>query len=60
LDDAKGPVHHMLRILASTSNRRLKDVVVADTKALNFACSLVRTLLGKASRVFILTQIFNA
>jgi wobble nucleotide-excising tRNase len=45
-------------------NRKLKDVIVVvddpvsslDTKALNFACSLVRTRLEKAAQVFILTH----
>jgi len=45
-------------------NRTLKDVIVVvddpvsslDTKALNFACSLVRTRLEKAAQVFILTH----
>jgi len=45
-------------------NRKLKDVIVViddpvsslDTKALNFACSLVRTRLDKAAQVFILTH----
>jgi wobble nucleotide-excising tRNase len=45
-------------------NRKLKDTIVVvddpvsslDTKALNFACSLVRTRLEKASQVFILTH----
>ena len=45
-------------------NRKLKDVIVVvddpvsslDTKALNFACSLVRTRLQKAAQVFILTH----
>ena len=45
-------------------NRKLKDVIVVvddpvsslDTKALNFACSLVRTRLEKAAQVFVLTH----
>lgn len=45
-------------------NRKLKDVIVVvddpvsslDTKALNFACSLVRTRLEKAAQVFIFTH----
>jgi wobble nucleotide-excising tRNase len=45
-------------------NRKFKDVIVVvddpvsslDTKALNFACSLVRTRLEKAAQVFILTH----
>ena len=45
-------------------NRKLKDLIVVvddpvsslDTKALNFACSLVRTRLEKAAQVFILTH----
>lgn len=45
-------------------NRKLKDVIVVvddpvsslDTKALNFACSLVKTRLEKAAQVFILTH----
>ncbi|SER59264.1 Wobble nucleotide-excising tRNase [Faunimonas pinastri] len=45
-------------------NRKLKDVIVVvddpvsslDTKALNFACSLVRTRLENAAQVFILTH----
>lgn len=45
-------------------NRKLKDIIVVvddpvsslDTKALNFACSLVRTRLEKAAQVFILTH----
>jgi wobble nucleotide-excising tRNase len=45
-------------------NRKLKDVIVVvddpvsslDTKALNFACSLVRTRLDKAGQVFIMTH----
>ena len=45
-------------------NRKLKDVIVVvddpvsslDTKALNFACSLVRTRLDKAAQVFVLTH----
>ncbi|MBO9724192.1 MAG: AAA family ATPase [Novosphingobium sp.] len=45
-------------------NRKLKDVIVViddpvsslDTKALNFACSLVRTRLQNAAQVFILTH----
>jgi wobble nucleotide-excising tRNase len=45
-------------------NRKLMDVIVViddpvsslDTKALNFACSLVRTRLEKAAQVFILTH----
>lgn len=45
-------------------NRKLKDVIVViddpvsslDTKALNFACLLVRTRLEKAAQVFILTH----
>ncbi|WP_323990039.1 AAA family ATPase [Nguyenibacter sp. L1] len=45
-------------------NRKLKDVIVVvddpvsslDTKALNFACSLVRSRLEKAAQVFIFTH----
>jgi wobble nucleotide-excising tRNase len=45
-------------------NRKLKDVIVViddpvsslDTKALNFACSLVRNRLDKAGQVIVLTQ----
>ncbi|WP_354001942.1 AAA family ATPase [Stagnihabitans tardus] len=45
-------------------NRKLKDLIVVvddpvsslDTKALNFACSLVRSRLEKAAQVFILTH----
>lgn len=45
-------------------NRKLKDAIVVvddpvsslDTKALNFACSLVRSRLEKAAQVFILTH----
>jgi wobble nucleotide-excising tRNase len=45
-------------------NRKLKDVIVVvddpvsslDTKALNFACSLVKSRLEKAAQVFILTH----
>ena len=45
-------------------NRKLKDAIVVvddpvsslDTKALNFACSLVRTRLERAAQVFILTH----
>ncbi|MEL7686064.1 AAA family ATPase [Citromicrobium bathyomarinum] len=45
-------------------NRKLKEVIVVvddpvsslDTKALNFACSLVRTRLERAAQVFILTH----
>lgn len=45
-------------------NRKLKDAIVVvddpvsslDTKALNFACSLVRARLEKAAQVFILTH----
>ncbi|WP_025828529.1 ATP-binding protein [Acetobacter okinawensis] len=45
-------------------NRKLKDRIVVvddpvsslDTKALNFACSLVRTRLEKAAQVFVLTH----
>lgn len=45
-------------------NRQLEDLIVViddpvsslDTKALNFACSLVRTRLEKAAQVFILTH----
>ena len=45
-------------------NRKLKDVIVVvddpvsslDTKALNFACSLVRTRLDKAGQVFVMTH----
>ena len=45
-------------------NRKLKDLIVVvddpvsslDTKALNFACSLVRTRLEKAAQVFVLTH----
>lgn len=45
-------------------NRKLKDLIVVvddpvsslDTKALNFACSLVKSRLEKAAQVFILTH----
>lgn len=45
-------------------NRKLKDVIAVvddpvsslDTKALNFACSLVRTRLEEAAQVFVLTH----
>jgi wobble nucleotide-excising tRNase len=45
-------------------NRKLKDVIVIvddpvsslDTKALNFACSLVRSRLDKAGQVFVMTH----
>ena len=45
-------------------NRKLKDIIVVvddpvsslDTKALNFACSLVRARLEKAAQVFIFTH----
>ncbi|WP_243443897.1 AAA family ATPase [Asaia prunellae] len=45
-------------------NRKLKDMIVVvddpvsslDTKALNFACSLVKTRLEKAAQVFVLTH----
>tara|TARA_R100001244_G_scaffold132319_1_gene108086 strand:- start:5539 stop:7836 length:2298 start_codon:yes stop_codon:yes gene_type:complete len=45
-------------------NRKLKDVIVVvddpvsslDTKALNFACSLVRTRLNQAGQVFVMTH----
>ncbi|WP_050523066.1 AAA family ATPase [Pseudorhodobacter wandonensis] len=45
-------------------NRKVKDLIVVvddpvsslDTKALNFACSLVRSRLEKAAQVFILTH----
>lgn len=48
----------------AADNRKLKDVIVVvddpvsslDTKALNFACSLVRTRLEGAAQVFILTH----
>ncbi|MDF2232399.1 AAA family ATPase [Albimonas sp. CAU 1670] len=45
-------------------NRKLKDVIVVvddpvsslDSKALNFACSLVRSRLDKAAQVFVMTH----
>ncbi|MET3828229.1 wobble nucleotide-excising tRNase [Sphingomonas sp. PvP055] len=45
-------------------NRKLRDAIIVvddpvsslDTKALNFACSLVRTRLDKAGQVFVLTH----